>query len=293
MGGHWGSLPPNVLPLPLPLPHRSFPLRHVARGDTSVTSLCPTPSPAHGKDPGAKIQPWAELHPPSLPIPSLGTAPQELPHPWDAASLPCVFLGFSFTAPLQSRNAGSFPNSAVLLGWINPRIVPGQWVLTNAAHPAHQAGAEPPPLPGQNPPLHRPRAGSRQSGEGSSRQHLLLAKLDPGGCGRMSSGPQLLPPSHFLTPGAPGAGSARSSSAASPTPAPPGALPNPHQHHSSLETRREGRSQGGTARKSRRAEPLFPPDPQGCSDAGSGCGHSRALPAPPALGLFFLVLFSS
>lgn len=120
------------------------------------------------------------IHPPS-PSPALARLPPSI----GCCIAPVRILGFSFITSLQSRNAGSLPNSAVLLGWIKPRVTPGQWVLTNAAHPAHQAGAEPPPLPGQNPPLHRPnRDGERwlpAKREGSSRQHLLLAKLDPGG----------------------------------------------------------------------------------------------------------------
>lgn len=75
--------PPNVLPLPHP--PCGFPLRkrrkHAAQGDTSVTSLCPTASPGHGTEPGATNHPWAEPHPPSLPIlpgSSLGTASRSI-----------------------------------------------------------------------------------------------------------------------------------------------------------------------------------------------------------------------
>jgi len=82
-------------------------------------------------------------------------------------------------------------------------------VLTDAAHPAHQAGAQPPPLPGEMPPLHRPSPGRGALGPVAKRRlppgswgrvfwwHHPLARLGPRW---VPSRPQLLPPHHFLRP---------------------------------------------------------------------------------------------
>lgn len=47
------------------------------------------------------------------------------------------------------------------------------WVLTDAAHPAHEAGAQPPLLPGEMPPLHHPSPGRGAQGPGKAASRLL------------------------------------------------------------------------------------------------------------------------
>lgn len=46
-------------------------------------------------------------------------------------------------------------------------------VLTDAAHPAHEAGAQPPLLPGEMPPLHHPSPGWGALGPGKAASGLL------------------------------------------------------------------------------------------------------------------------
>lgn len=147
---------------------------------------------------------------------------------------------------------------------------PGRWVLTHAAHPAHQAGAEPPLLPGEKPPLHRPQPGMASAGSREKRQHLgkglLAAPPAPGRVWTDEFWVTAPPTEPLPTRGALGAGSGRSSSAASP--------PTSHRHARSRLLPGFGKSsQLGKNSRQRRAELRH-----------VGKKRCRAVPAAPKPG---------
>lgn len=219
---------------------------------------------------------------------------------------PTCFLNFSFIRPPPKPQRG-VPSP------LGTAKAPGQWVRTDAAHPAHQAGAEPPLLPGQQPLLHLPSPGWRALapgkaaalGEGSSGG---TSRSPSGGCGRMSSGPQLLPPSHFLPPVPPAKRAAavppprhrHRPGTATPVPCSSAALQNP----SAIPAERlgelpaaKGRAAAPSGNVGKKRCPAMPSDARRCaapaaqSPARSACGHrqvpqSRALPAGRLLACF-------
>lgn len=204
MGGHWGSThsprdprqnlptspstdwkaPPNTLPLPQPprgcaSPSESTAAKHVAQGDTTL-SPPPVPALATARNQVPKTtRRLSHIHPhfPPRQAPALARLPgaTELPPGTTGQRKLCrshVALGVFLhqTPPEPLRRVPS--QRRCPFGMDKPRVpgVPraGQRVLTDAAHPAHQAGAEPPLLPGEMPPLHRPSPGMASAGSWQS-----------------------------------------------------------------------------------------------------------------------------